>query len=475
MQQMKRLYELNDPISKSSLKGLRNQLENLQGNILQGHGRNYSVYIFMRFKDGQQAEVKQWIREFAEGITSAQKQYDEVIAHREDPNTKGKMFRSFFLSAKGYEYFEIKPKGSAPFYRMKDAKHRLSDPDMEGWYQNEIHAMVLLAYHDEFILHEEKDKLCIHVKDRDIIHVNIVDGEEISTLFVEMGRVKYEQGKAVEHFGYVDGRSQPLFFKSDIDWRERGMDKWNPGRGPNLVLVPDLHEGSQEYSGSYLVFRKLEQNVSKFRDKEEKLAVALGLSGDDVQRAEALIIGRFKDGTPVVSSRTNKGPFERVPNNFHYDEDPDGLKCPLHAHIRKVNPRRKDNPLPLIVRRGVTYDDRVKEPEEDPSPGIFPEKNVGLLFVCYQNNIRENFEFLQLEWANNPEQPNGPEGQSSGTDPVIGQAKRPLHQKWPELWGEPCNINDTFRFHDCVTFKGGEYFFAPSIQFLKNIPLTVQC
>jgi Dyp-type peroxidase family len=473
MQQMKRLYELDDPISKRSLKGLRDQLENLQGNILQGHGRHYSVYIFMRFKPGQQAEVKQWIREFAEGITSAQKQYDEITAHREDPSKKGDMFRSFFLSAKGYKYLEIEPKGSAPFYSMKDAKHRLSDPDMEGWYQNEIHAMILLAYHDEFILHEEEDKLCAHVKDRNIIHVNIVNGEETPVLFVETGRVKCEQGKYVEHFGYVDGRSQPLFFESDIDWRERGIDKWNPGKGPNLVLVPDLHEESQEYSGSYVVFRKLEQNVSKFKDKMEKLAVALELTGDDVKRAEALIIGRFKDGTPVVSSRTNEGPFERVPNNFNYDEDPHGLKCPLHAHIRKVNPRRKDKLLPLIVRRGVTYDDRVKGPEEEPSPGIFPEKNVGLLFVCYQNNIRKNFEFLQLEWANNPEKPNGPEGQSSGTDPVIGQAKRPLHQKWPTRWGEPCNINDTFRFHDCVTLKGGEYFFAPSIRFLKNIPLTV--
>ena len=48
-------------------------------------------------------------------------------------------------------------------------------------------------------------------------------------------RQNYPQEYPVEHFGFVDGRSQPLFFQSDIEresaegWDGR-MEPWLPGR-----------------------------------------------------------------------------------------------------------------------------------------------------------------------------------------------------------------------------------------------------
>jgi deferrochelatase/peroxidase EfeB len=94
----------------------------------------------------------------------------------------------------------------------------------------------------------------------------------------------------------------------------------------------------QDCFGSYLVFRKLEQNVRGFKHREEQLARWLGLKGSAVQKAGALIMGRFTDGTPLTSSAVN-GMNEGVPNNFNYAEDTDGTRCPFSAHIRKVNPR----------------------------------------------------------------------------------------------------------------------------------------
>ena len=121
-----------------------------------------------------------------------------------------------------------------------------------------------------------------------------------------------------------------------------GIDKSKPEAGPKLVLVKDPHDGLKNPPipayGSYLVFRKLEQNVRGFQDQLDELAKALQLQGHDRQRAEALVMGRFRDGTPVVLQAT-PGQHDPVPNNFDFADDALGLKCPFQAHIRRMNPR----------------------------------------------------------------------------------------------------------------------------------------
>ena len=62
---MANLYDLTDPLNDVTLKVLRGDpqkpLESLQGNILQGHGRERSVQIFLHFNRDEQEAVKQWI------------------------------------------------------------------------------------------------------------------------------------------------------------------------------------------------------------------------------------------------------------------------------------------------------------------------------------------------------------------------------------------------------------------------------
>jgi deferrochelatase/peroxidase EfeB len=173
-------------------------------------------------------------------------------------------------------------------------------------------------------------------------------------------------------------------------------------------------------------------------------------------------MGRFEDGTPVALQPTPGRPT----NDFTYDEDPDGEKCPLQAHIRKVNARQQDTPR--IVRRGVTYGKRWKEPKDNPGLEELPSEGVGLLFMCYQRNIEKQFEHLQYLWANDPRLPYT---QEPGIDPVIGQPNGmgAGQQKWPAQWNDTREKHRPFDFHGFVTLKGGEYFFAPSIYFLKNI------
>jgi len=109
------------------------------------------------------------------------------------------------------------------------------------------------------------------------------------------------KGEGIEHFGYVDGRSQPLFLVEDLP-ENAGM--WSEVFKPSQFIVPDPGNPTTFSCGSYFVYRKLEQDVKKFKAQEKLLAKALGLKDEDEERAGALVVGRFEDGTPVALSAT---------------------------------------------------------------------------------------------------------------------------------------------------------------------------
>jgi Dyp-type peroxidase family len=279
-------------------------------------------------------------------------------------------------------------------------------------------------------------------------------------------------GRTIEHFGYVDGRSQPLFFRNDVNkdsLNGRAPKQWDPSAGPSLVLVKDPLGVSDADCGTYYVFRKLEQNVKGFRQHVEVLADVLHLTGPARELAGALVIGRFLDGTPVAlhPQATGRG----IPSNdFVYANiDQDGNRCPFAAHIRKTNPRGDANgETPdeqrshRMARRGMPYGDPT--PPDD-NVNALPRTGVGLLFQCYQADLAQQFEFVQQAWANN----DALAKPGTGKDPVVGQSANGSFPslKFPKQWGDPGRT--PFRFHSFVTLKGGEYFFVPSLTFLKNL------
>jgi deferrochelatase/peroxidase EfeB len=121
--------------------------------------------------------------------------------------------------------------------------------------------MILIA--DEFL--ENVDKLVADLRGQ-LSSLGV-------TVNVERGKAwKNSNGDGIEHFGYVDGRSQPLVLVSDIKKEQTetdGTSVWSPEFPLSQALVKDPAGTGKSSFGSYFVFRKLEQNVRKFKEMEE--------------------------------------------------------------------------------------------------------------------------------------------------------------------------------------------------------------
>jgi Dyp-type peroxidase family len=466
-------------------------LSDLQGNILKGHGRHHTIHIFVHFDSKRQTRASEWIREFSKNhVTSCKKQLRDRELFKRN-KVDGGIFSSVFFTAKGYKYFkpeeEIKLTDAAFLAGMKNRLAVNNDPIVSKWekgFREETHVMILLADTNP----NRMGKLAQTV-------LNELD-KFAHICSVEYGNAIFNaNGDGLEHFGYVDGISQPLFLQDEVDdyMSFHGISptnslKFDPSADKDLVLIKDPYSPNEKALGSYFVFRKLEQHVLQFKKAEKALASRTGYKKEFSEIAGAFIVGRFEDGTPVEMSPEDAMIGSGNFNNFDYD--PSGGKCPHFAHVRKMNPRHNipakdryekedDHKSHIMARRGIPFGHREVSTEIDPNFAQMPKGNVGLLFMSYQKSIVNQFEFIQQNWANQKDF----EIDATGIDPIIGQSKIgenviDRQYKLPTKYGETILVKSTDTkpdddkkpdFDQFVDMKGGEYFFAPSISFLNSI------
>ena len=280
-----------------------------------------------------------------------------------------------------------------------------------------------------------------------------------------------------EHFGYADGFSQPAIEGSRFPdhpgaGAPAGNGEWRPIRAGEFILGYPDEQGALpaapappelSRNGSYVVYRKLRQDVAAFR-RQLQAAAALYPGGEELLAAK--LVGRWRDGTPLDSSPAREDPAlvaDKERNNaFDYGRDPEGLRCPIGSHIRRMNPRLS---MPFegklvnrhrIIRRGITYG--------DPLPAGVTEddgQDRGVIFMTVQASLARQFEFVQAQWANT--------GNAfrigDDTDPIIGPQdgsppKLTVPGRPPFLMGPLSRV---------VTMRGGEYYFAPGIGGLRHL------
>ena len=280
-----------------------------------------------------------------------------------------------------------------------------------------------------------------------------------------------------EHFGFVDGISQPRIAGYAGDKTDKSSAATAaPGLAAGEFVLGYANEygklpsspkmaGSRDLgrNGTYLVFRQLDQDVPGFW---RNLLARAGGNRSEAVRLAAKCVGRWPSGAPLVRSPTRDDPSQGDVNDFGYaNEDPKGTACPFGAHIRRSNPRdalpaTQEESLELarrhaLVRRGRSYGEPLAPFTSEAVP-----KERGLLFICVNANIGRQFEFVQQTWINNPKFA----GLYDERDPLLGD-----HEQAGGTFTIPAapfreRLRDLPRF---TRVRGGAYFFLPSLRALR--------
>ena len=322
----------------------------------------------------------------------------------------------------------------------------------------------------------------------------------------------------VEPFGFVDGISQPV-----VDWERKRTIKGDQLTYSNVVALGEFLLGySNEYNeytdrplldpsssgasnllpaldqpqkkdlgrnGTYLVLRQLEQDVRGFWQYMDQTS---GSNPAKSKRLAEAMVGREMNGTPLVPLQNNpiegigKDNKDRCYNQFTYDSDADGARCPFGAHIRRANPRNADFPNRVkgrishliqafgfgrknirddlmsptrfhrLIRRGREYGAGLT-PEAALQPRSPNPTERGLHFICLNSNIARQFEFVQGAWLMSKKF----NGVGDESDPVLGSTET---YSMPRENGLRERCTDLPQF---VTVRGGAYFFLPSLRALR--------
>ena len=341
---------------------------------------------------------------------------------------------------------------------------------------NQVHIAVVVAADDECDLDRRVVAVCEEAVKSDC-----------DVVFLEKGATLPEPLTGHEHFGFKDGISQPA-----VD----GYDDPPAPNEPPAVAAGEFVLGYADSTGtitgagtpwadgSYVVFRRLTQDVAGFR---AQMGVAVPNASPPLTPSEmgAKMVGRWPSGAPVeLFPIADPGPGNEGDwNAFEFQGgDSTGLNCPVWAHIRKANPRDELAPgnVPAgsgshrMIRRGIPFGPALPE-----SASVDDGVPRGLHFFCVVSDLVRQFEFVQNNWMNNanfpigsvPAQPGGPYTpptagtMAGGPDPVVSEHAATAECVLVQVTGS----NPFPVATQVVHVTAGEYFFLPAIPALISL------
>jgi Dyp-type peroxidase family len=489
-------------------------LAEIQGNVLAGFNKDHQRLLFFRLGDTDRARA--WLTTIVDETATT----EEVLAFNdlfrqararrgtETSTPQASWLNVAFthpgLAALGVPGTELSMFPEAFRQGMAARAQLLGDVDESAparWVgpfaSPDVHGLLLLAADVE----SELDRLAS-------VHTQRMAAHGVRIVFDDTGRVRADE-PGHEHFGFKDGVSQPgirgLTRRQNPDDDEQGLpgqDLLWPGEFvlgyPTQIATPAPggEKGEEDANGnpgpisrsgpawtadgSYLVFRRLRQDVAGFRRFVTVAAADQGLS---TEQLGAKLVGRYASGAPLERTEdqpekfdpTKADPTRKDPglldprriNNFEFaQDDAAGRIVPRAAHIRKAYPRDEKTPTGgeadtqthRILRRGIPYGESFRE-GAPASSAAGADADRGLLFLGYQASLERQFEFVISQWFNKPDHPE----RADGHDPILSQAVRTKQFTLPG--GSPVHLTMQ-RF---VFTTGGSYLFQPSISALRRL------
>jgi Dyp-type peroxidase family len=450
------------------------ELSDIQGDILRGYGNAYhlTTYLFFRVDDAEAG--KAWLRSLLPRVTSA----EQWPAASKPGATLNIAVTAAGLRALGAG--EPKDLGfSQQFCDGMAASAEIlgdggpSDPGTweDGLHDRTLHVLATVNALGDDELRDELERL------RD----DATRAGRVAVAYEQPARLLPD---AREHFGYADGFAQPAVAGvGDVDRRAGGgvleKGKWRPLAPGEFILgyededtrvdpdrrLPNAPRDPLGRSGTYMVWRKLRQDVALFRRTLRDAAARY--HGGDHEKLAAKVVGRWRNGAPLVTwpDAPPPEPFDpkdpRV-NAFDYAEDAAGLRCPVGAHIRRSNPRDLlgfDSALSFrhrIIRRGMPYGDPLLPEDSTDDDGA----DRGLIFVCFNASISRQFEGIQAQWLNDGNALHLGHDSDFLLGHPLGTGKMTIEGRPPFLLGPQAPF---------VTTRGGAYLFVPGLKALAGL------
>ncbi len=473
-------------------------LHEIQGDVLIGLQKNFEDFIFFKILNvpAFKAAMKQHV---IGQITTTHEAHDRD----QERKMRGKATApwlglnvSFTKDGLTKLLGPDRAKLSASFENGAEAASlALNDPPPSTWLStftsDTVHGVFFVTGPEETFVTNHSQVLLDHLSD------------SVKVVYREMGNVRPDAEKGHEHFGFLDGVSQPgirgltqrsnpklepnqglsgqdLIWPGEFVFGYPGQDSNDPvKKGPPAMAESWLR------NGSFMVFRRLVQLVPEFNTFIKEQADILGT---DSELLASRMVGRWRSGAPLLLAPLQDnialGKDPALNNDFEYGSDPLQRACPYAAHIRKTNPRDDPNQNKAgvqthrIIRAGIPFGPEVGQDE-----ATVTVRPRGLMFVCYQTSIEQQFEFIQSTWANNIDFVGGktrPPGRGRGAvtphfDPIIGQASA----------GEPRSMDEPVSNYPAgdttstlvmpnpwVVLTAAAYFFVPSITALREVLMT---
>jgi Dyp-type peroxidase family len=449
----------------------------IQGFVLRGYNLPFAHYLLVHFEDAIRA------RSFIGSLL------DEITTGQRWDNGKPHTTLNIAFTHRGLQQLDLPAATLVTFpaefqQGMRERAAVLGDCGVNSpehwdavWQGDTVHAWI--GINGDTL--EALESQCAHIL------TLMEESRGATVLYAQDAASRFIDGKPStgEHFGFTDGFGNPEYLGVERS-SQPGQGKllaggtWAPLATGELLLgyadeagelpvapVPHLLADN----GTFMVYRKLHQNLATFRAFLETQATHYA---GGKEKLAAKLIGRWRDGTPLELSPDR--PDQAIvqdpgrSTNFTYSGDPEGTRCPLGAHMRRVHPRDGFGfngrliDRRRITRRGLPYG-RFADERDPVSDG----DDRGVIFMALNANLSRQFEFVQQQWIQY-----GNDGHlGNDKDPVLGQHGG--HGRFM-VQGDSNPANPPFmcsHLPDFVELRGGDYFFLPSITALAMIAMNL--